>query len=340
MGGFGGAEGLAPWLRQGTAGFSPLQLGPQLGSSQAAKLAEQRALADQLRASSANTIANRKAAAGKPFSETYPTGAPAAPAGAEEPRTYAPPTQEGVPSSSPDALDPGYQDQQFGGHMDYSGEVPTFIQGPVNQADPYGFGPDYSDFYNKAHGAGSYDSEAARYAALDKANQLGDYEALFGEFPEDDPAAMENWFRAAGTEGTRVAGQQDTIAQNRRTDLTEAGIMTALTLGMGALTGPAAAAGMAGAGEEAAALGAGNLYGGAAGNGFSLASLAPTPAGLAATGAAAAYGGPEGYVPQDVGTLDLYGNPITAQTPSGALATAAQQQAYMKLLLAGGGSNG
>ena len=114
--------------------------------------------------------------------------------------------------------------------------------GMTNAEDPYNFGPDYSDFYEKAHGAGSYGAEAKRFADLDKSNQLGSYESQYGEFPED-PAEMEQWFRRAGEGGARTAGMQDMVAQNKRTDLTEAGIMALLAAGMGAAAGGAAAAG-------------------------------------------------------------------------------------------------
>jgi hypothetical protein len=283
MGGFAGTQGLAPWLTQGSAAFSPMgRSSLQLGSGQAAKLAQQRALADQLRAAPVQDYDLWKNPKGS-FGDIPDYEAPE--------KTYAPPEQEGVPSSSPDALDPGYQDQQFGAHMDYSGDVPTVIQGPQNKSDPYNFGPDYSDFYNKAHGAGSYDSEAARYAGLDKEDQLGDYEQLYGEFPEADPTAMEDWFRRAGTGGTDMQLKQNMVAQNQRTELTEAIIPVLLSMGMAAITAPAAAGSLAGAATDTVgSIGAGTAAGGGfGGGGFSLGSLIPSMGQVASSIPSAAY---------------------------------------------------
>lgn len=48
-------------------------------------------------------------------------------------------------------------------------------------------------------------TDANRYAALDAANQLGDYESLYGEYPEADPWA---WFTQAQAGGDATQAQQ------------------------------------------------------------------------------------------------------------------------------------
>jgi hypothetical protein len=178
VGGPAMGAGLAPWLRQSNLQLAPMQQqGPRLGEGQQAKLAQQAALANQIRQAPLPPP--------KPGSATIPGG-----------------DINAIGGGAGD--DPGYgmtTDEWRTASGAAGGTAP-------NANDPYNFGPDYSAFYDRAHGAGSYDSEAKRYAALDASGGLGDYEKLYGEFPESDPAAMEAWFRRAGSGGAQTAGQQ------------------------------------------------------------------------------------------------------------------------------------
>lgn len=104
----------------------------------------------------------------------------------------------------------------------------------------------YGEYYDAIHGAGALESEAQRYAQLEASNQLGGAEDLYGEFP-DDWASQIAWFERAAEHGSATAIEQDRIAQNSRTELTEAAIMAAVSAWTGAAIGAAGAAGGAGA---------------------------------------------------------------------------------------------
>lgn len=217
----GGGTGLAPWLRQSSGAPITLRSRPMLGSGAAGEpaapgsqqeiLEEQEKLAEELRKESDAKIEEMHVGA-----STQPTAEQIAAT-----MVYAPDNTAGEGGGS---------------------TVPPMSMG-YSTMDPYGFGPDYSDWYDKTRGEGALAAEAKRYADLDAKNQLGSYESIYGEFPED-PAEQEVWFRRAGEGGARTVQEQDRIASNKDTELTESLIMSALAAGMGAAAGGAAAASM------------------------------------------------------------------------------------------------
>ena len=99
---------------------------------------------------------------------------------------------------------------QVGNMQDKALEMQARMAEAIRNAPKYvspSEGPDFSEGYDAHYGSGAYSAEAKRYMELDAANQLGDYERLYGEFPED-PAAQEEWFRKAQAGGTAAAAAQ------------------------------------------------------------------------------------------------------------------------------------
>lgn len=142
-----------------------------------------------------------------------------------------------------DSNDPGHQIYDFGGGQFYD---PTqsrmYTQAEIDGAatvpteDPNAISGDVSDWYN-ASGRGDFATEASRYASLDATNQLGEYETLYGEFP-DDSAAIEEWFRKAIEGGNRTRTEQDRISSDSQIGDSE--VMMALLAGGGVLVGSGA----------------------------------------------------------------------------------------------------
>lgn len=252
---------------------------PKLGEGQQAKLEEQRALADKLRdapllheGSYWNARATQQSGS---KGDVYETGT----AHNDNPFGSDPVTGLGFDASKAQdtgfkdtgepidyykmalGIDPGFEqyEKDYQKSVDPSQWTPwspewqnaTTMQGLLragvnplhsisgDQRDPYGFGSDYASYWAQAHGGGdAYNKEVARYIGLDP-KELGQYENLYGKIPVGDPIAMERWFRRANSGGNYVASQQDRIAQNARTDMTEGAIMSAMMMGMGALAAPA-----------------------------------------------------------------------------------------------------
>jgi hypothetical protein len=254
--------------------FAPLTLRApvEFGKGQAAKLAQQKALSEQIRGA-------RTATGKTDYGALGPVGAPAnltkeelaELANTETTTSLDPYTgswlegaiglDKGVGWSQEDydewnRVRSGQQSYQYG--PEYLSFQDKLMGITPNERDPYNFGPDYATFYEGAHGKGSYDSEINRYLALAKEHPEESYWSMYGKLPTTDPIAMENWMRRANTGGSWTAGQQDRIASNADTELTEGLLMAALSMGMGALTGPVLAGGIMGT--------AGPTYGGLAGS--------------------------------------------------------------------------
>lgn len=121
------------------------------------------------------------------------------------------------------------------------------IHGRMDPRDPTGYGSDYGQWYNSVYGKGALEAEAEKYARGISSGDpaFANYEKGYGKIDWNDMDQVEDWFRRANYGGSRTAAWQDMVAQNKRTDMTEAGIMTALSMGMGALAAPAGASMMA-----------------------------------------------------------------------------------------------
>lgn len=131
--------------------------------------------------------------------------------------------------------------QQLNDLMGDRGGIPHAIEGDAR--DPYGYGSDYGRWYDTVYGKGALQREANKMARAYAENDpaAAGYEKGYGQIDWNDAAQVEDLFRRMNTGGTRTAIAQSATSQNKRTDMTEAGIMMLASMGMGALAAPAGA---------------------------------------------------------------------------------------------------
>ena len=115
-----------------------------------------------------------------------------------------------------DDADPGHQLYDYGGGKFYdplTGQLLTEadlgLQGNYQPAATMYTPQWYEQINAPGHGAGSYDAEKTRFAQLDATNALGEYESIYGEYPEANPDA---WFANAWKGGGELAEAQDQAA--------------------------------------------------------------------------------------------------------------------------------
>ena len=158
------------------------------------------------------------------------------------------------------------------GHMDYSGDVPTFQQGAaptggynwqglLDMYNPYqatGFDAQGQPIGQDKSGPRMFD--ARNLAQFDQFANNPMYTGMYGAAPTGGTDAEKlDWMNLLNFGGATEAGRQSTIAENSRTDMTESLLMAAAMAGVGGLA--MAGAGLGGAGMAGAEAGMGSAAG-------------------------------------------------------------------------------